>query len=55
MRASVYVDGFNLYYGSIRGTKFHWLDIARMCRLLLPHEQIVRIRYCTAMVSARRC
>ena len=53
MRTSVYVDGFNLYYGSIRGTKLHWLDIGKMCALLLPSSQIVRIRYCTAMVSAR--
>jgi len=52
-RAAVYVDGFNLYYGCIKGTRFRWLNIGQMCRLLLPDNEIVSIRYCTAMVSGR--
>ena len=53
VRTHVYIDGFNLYYGAIRGTRYHWLDLDKMCRLLLPENQILSIRYCTAIVSAR--
>ena len=52
MRTNVYIDGFNLYYGSLRKTPFKWLDIAAMCSTLLPERQINRIRYFTAHVRA---
>ena len=53
MRTIVYVDGFNLYYGALKGTHFKWLDLHKLCRLLLPQNQIVGIKYFTARVSAR--
>jgi len=53
LKTSVYVDGFNLCYGCIRGTPFRWLDIYRMCTLLLPQHDISRIKYFTAIVSGR--
>jgi len=53
MRTFVYVDGFNLYYGAVRKTPHKWLDINKMCALLLPRNDIVRIKYFTARVSAR--
>jgi hypothetical protein len=53
MRANVYVDAFNLYYGCLRGTPYRWLDLAALCRRLLPNDEINRIRYFTALVSAR--
>jgi uncharacterized LabA/DUF88 family protein len=53
MKTYVYIDGFNLYYGAVRGTPFKWLDIKRLCALLLPKHQITRIKYFTARVSAR--
>lgn len=52
MRANVYVDGFNLYYGSVRKTQFKWLNVAKLCTTLLPSLQINRIRYFTARVDA---
>lgn len=52
MRTIVYVDGFNLYYRALRNTPFRWLDLAALCRLLLPRHQVVRIHYYTARVSA---
>ena len=52
MRTNVYIDGFNLYYGSLRKTLFKWLDIAALCSTLLPKRQINRIRYFTAHVRA---
>lgn len=54
VRTNVYVDGFNLYYGSVKGTPYKWLNIAELCRRLLPaHYQIHRIRYFTALVQPR--
>lgn len=53
MKTNVYVDGFNLYYGCIKGTAFRWLDLAKLCALLLPSHDIYRIRYFTALVNAR--
>jgi len=50
----VYVDGFNLYYGAVKGTPHKWLDIRRLCELLLPHHSIAGIKYFTARVSARK-
>lgn len=34
-RAIVYVDGFNLYYGALKGTPHRWLDLATLADLLL--------------------
>ena len=53
MRTNVYVDGFNLYYGCLKGTPYRWLNIETLCRLLLPRNQVQRIYYCTARISAR--
>ena len=53
MKANVYVDGFNLYYGAVKSTPYRWLNIAAMCRLLLPRDQINQIKYFTALVSPR--
>ena len=53
MKAIVYVDGFNLYYGAVKGTPFRWLNIAEMCRLLLPRDRIHQIKYFTALVDPR--
>ena len=52
MRTYVYIDGFNLYYGALKGTKFKWLDPkALVARLLPDNYHIETIRYFTARVS----
>lgn len=53
MRTFVYVDGFNLYYGAVKDTPYKWLDISKLCELLLPNHNILRIKYFTARVVAR--
>lgn len=53
MRTVVYVDGFNLYYGALKGTPYKWLDLQKLCQFLLPKNQIIGIKYFTAKVSAR--
>jgi len=50
---NVYIDGFNLYYGALKGTPHRWLDPLALCGLLFPKNQIHRIRYFTALVDAR--
>ena len=52
---NVYVDAFNLYYGSLWGTAYKWLDLRRFCQLTFPapRNQIGTIRYFTARVKAR--
>ncbi len=54
MKTIVYVDGFNLYYGAVQKTSLKWLNIAKLSGLLLPRDRIVRIKYFTARIKARR-
>lgn len=52
MRTYVYIDGFNLYYRALRKTPYKWLDLKKLLtKLLQPHNQIVSIKYFTAVVS----
>ncbi len=53
MATNVYVDGFNLYFGCLKGTPYRWLDLAKLCQLTLPNHTINRIRYFTALVQPR--
>jgi hypothetical protein len=53
MKTIVYVDGFNLYYGALKDTPYKWLDILALCKFLLPKNEITKIKYFTALVSAR--
>ena len=53
MRTFVYVDGFNLYYGALKGTSWKWLDLpALLAKVLQPHHDILTVKYFTARVSA---
>ncbi len=51
LKTIVYVDGFNFYYGAIKGTCYKWLNLARFFQLLRPADNIQCIRYFTAMVD----
>ena len=54
MRARVYVDGFNLYYGALRGTPFRWLNPVRLTAPIIPRDWAIdRLRYFTARVSGK--
>jgi len=53
MRTFVYVDGFNLYYGALKGTPCKWLDLpALFAKVLQPHHDILTVKYFTARVSS---
>ncbi len=50
MPTVVYVDGFNLYYGALRGTPYRWLNLDALCTCLLPGHAVSQIKYYTARV-----
>lgn len=50
-RSIVYIDGFNLYYGAIRGGPFKWLDLQAYFRRLRQADDIQRIYYFSALVD----
>ena len=49
----MYIDGFNLYYGCLKGRPYKWLNLEKMCELLLRRFEVKRIRYFTALVKER--
>ena len=50
-RSIVYIDGFNLYYGAVRGTPYKWLNLQHLFHLLRPDDDLRLIRYFTALVT----
>lgn len=52
MKTYVYVDAFNLYFGCVKNIPYKWLDLSKLCAILLPQHQIERIKYFTAYVKA---
>lgn len=40
-RSIIYIDGYNLYYGLLKGTAYKWLDLAVFARMLLPGDHEV--------------
>lgn len=53
MKISVYIDGFNFYYGAVKGTPFKWLDLRELFIHSFPTHTIHRIKYFTADVRPR--
>jgi uncharacterized LabA/DUF88 family protein len=52
LRTIVYVDGFNFYYGEVRGTPYKWLDlVALFSRVLDSRNALVKLKYFTARVQ----
>lgn len=50
-RVSVYIDGFNLYYGSLKGTPYKWLDPYALACALMPSDHVTAVHYFTARVK----
>ena len=51
-RTIVYIDGFNFYYGEIKGTQWKWLDpVALFQNVLGVQNKLVKIKYFTARVQ----
>lgn len=56
LRTNIYIDGFNLYYGLLKGSSCKWLDVAALIAkyLDLSKNKIYTIKYFTAQVKPRR-
>lgn len=56
IRTAVYVDGYNLYYGRLRGTPFKWLDLVLLFENILSardqNERLERVNIFTAPALA---
>ncbi|MEM9227605.1 MAG: NYN domain-containing protein, partial [Verrucomicrobiota bacterium] len=52
-KTSVFIDGFNLYYGSLKNTDLKWLNLESFCDKLLPKNDVTDIYYFTACVKPR--
>lgn len=51
----MYVDGFNFYYGAIKGhPELKWLDYRELASRLLRGHQVGAVKYFTARVQDRR-
>lgn len=50
---AAYIDGFNLYFGMKNkfGRQHLWLDVVELARHLRPNDQLVKVRYFTAIVK----
>ena len=57
MRTICYVDGFNLYFGCLKGTPYKWLDLHALLHRIVnennPNSEIIAIKYFTADISAK--
>lgn len=55
-KTAVYIDGYNLYYGRLRGTAFKWLDIVKFFESLLEqrdqNETLAKVVFFTAPALA---
>ena len=48
----VYIDGFNLYYGMLKGTPYKWLDLEKFVDALVADDvEVVVIKYFTAQIK----
>ena len=52
MRTTIYVDGFNLYYGCLKNTDYKWLNLEVLfSNILKNHHSIDRICYFAARLK----
>ena len=42
-QTTVYVDGFNLFYGALKGQKHYWLDLLKFSEGLLQRENVIAL------------
>lgn len=54
MKTRIYIDGFNLYFGVLKGTQNKWLNpVEAVRRHLNPHHVIAGTKYFTAKLNPR--
>jgi len=50
-KTTLYIDGFNLYYGALKRTPYRWLDPVKMASKIFTKNEIVKTKYFSARVS----
>ena len=51
-RTRIYIDGYNLYYGLLKGSVHKWLDLVKFSQeLLAPDHEIVEVNYFTSIIT----
>lgn len=57
MKTTIYIDGYNLYYGALHGTPYKWLDVVKLCKRICneqqPSSKITAVKFFTAPVKAK--
>lgn len=57
MKTTIYIDGYNLYYGLLRGTPYKWLDVVKFCETIChdenPNFQIDMVKFFTSPIKAK--
>lgn len=52
LRTTLYIDGFNLYYGAAKHTQLKWVNVVALAESVLSGIHIDRTRYFTALVKS---
>jgi uncharacterized LabA/DUF88 family protein len=50
-KSIIYIDGFNMYNGSLSGTTHKWLNLEKYFTKLRQHEDVLCIKYFTAKMD----
>lgn len=51
-RTRIYLDGYNLYYGLLKGTRYKWLDLVRFSQELLASDhEVIGVDYFTSIIT----
>jgi len=50
-KINIYIDGFNLFYGLLKGSAYKWLNIQACFEKIYKHDEIVSIKYFTALIK----
>lgn len=54
-RCMVYVDGYNMYYGVLKAKPaWKWLNLQSLFEGLRPREEVIGIKYCTAVIDPKK-
>ncbi len=57
MKTTIYIDGYNLYYGALRGTPYKWLDVVSLfeaiCHDENPAIQVQAVKLFTSPIKAK--
>jgi len=49
-RLYAYIDGFNLYHGALKKSRYKWLDLTALCERLMTGWDVAKVKYFTAKV-----